>query len=123
MKHLSLEDYTKAGVVECSPVTALSNVSGTFTLDCSLGNYFTFTMGSAATLAISNPPPSGLGQTIAVLITRGVVAGALTWPSSFKWPNATAGVLSTTTGRKDVLAITTFDGGTTWQATLANYFA
>lgn len=113
----------QAGVVDRSPVTALTNVGGTVTIDCSAGNYFTYTAGTAFTVAISNAPSSALGQTIMVLFTRGVATGAATWPSSFKWAGGTAGVLSTVSGRKDLLAITTFDGGTTWMASLANNFS
>ena len=37
------------------------------------------------------------------------------WPSSFTWAGATPRAVSTIGGAVEVLAITTFDGGTTWR--------
>ena len=121
MKHLSLENFA-AGEVDRSPVNALA-ATGTVTLDCSQGNYFTCAPTANITLAISNAPASSLGQTIMVRFTQDSTARTVTWPASFKWAGGTAGALSTTSGAKDLLAITTFDGGTTWFATLAKAFS
>lgn len=42
----------------------------------------------------------------------------VTWPGSVKWPSATAPTLSTTANAVDLVALETFDNGTTWYATL-----
>ena len=58
-----------------------------------------------------------------VRIAQDSTARAVAWPASFKWAGGLAGSVSTGSGAIDVLALTTFDNGTTWDATLAKAFA
>lgn len=106
------------------PVNALAT-SGTIAIDCALGDYFTLAAaGNMTSFTFSNLPASGKAQTIMVRITQDATGSRVaTWPSSFKWAGGTAGVLSTAANSVDVLAITTFNQGTTWNATLAKAFA
>lgn len=106
-------------------VNALSIASGVVAIDCALGDYFPLAATAAMTsFTFSNLPASGKAQTIMLRITQDATGSRVaTWPSSFKWAGGTAGVLSTAANSVDVLALTTFDQGTTWNATLAKAFA
>lgn len=113
----------KTGQALSNAVTAVTSSSGTTTLDCSLGDYFTTTLTENTTIAITNAPPSGSGRTIMLQITQHASAAkTVSWPASFKWAGASAGTVSTTLSAVDVLALTSFDQGTTWRATLAKAF-
>lgn len=106
-------------------VTAISSSSGTLTLDCSLGDYFTTTLTeNVSTLTITNAPPAGSGRTIMLRITQHASSPkTFAWPSSFKWAGGSSGTISSTNSAVDVLAITSFDQGTRWEVTLAKAFA
>lgn len=56
---------------------------------------------ATATLTFSNPPPAGSLVTV-VIIQGGGGANLITWPGTVKWPAATAPVLTTTAGKRDV---------------------
>jgi len=107
------------------PVNALSISSGVVAINCASGDYFTLSMTANVTsVTFSNLPASGKAQTLMVKLTQDATGSrTMTWPSSFKWAGGTAGVLSTAANSVDVLAITTFDQGTTWNATLAKAFS
>ena len=106
------------------PVNALAT-SGAIAIDCALGDYFTLAAaGNMTSFTFSNLPASGKAQTIMIRITQDATGSRVaTWPSSFKWAGGSAGVLSTGANSVDMLAITTFNQGTTWNATLAKAFA
>lgn len=105
-------------------VNALTNSSGTVAINCALGDYFTITLSAnVTTTTFSNLPASGKAQTLMLEIKQdGTGSRTWTWPSSFKWSGGTP-VLSTAANSVDVLALTTFDQGTTWRATIAKAFA
>lgn len=113
---------TLGGVI--SPVTALSSASGVLTINCALGNYFTVTLTENITsIVMQNVPASGWAETVMLRITQHASAAkTVAWPSSFKWPNTTEGVVSTALSAVDVLALTTFDQGARWEATLGKAF-
>lgn len=115
---------TLGGEVIAEPVNALAS-SGTIAIDCALGDYFTLAAtGNMTSFTFSNLPASGKAQTIMVRITQDATGSRVaTWPSSFKWAGGSVGVLSTAANSVDVLAITTFNQGTSWIATLAKAFA
>lgn len=105
-------------------VTALSAVAGEITIDCSLGDYFTILLTTHITSVVFiNPPVVGHGTSKLIRITQDNTDRAITWPASFKWPAGEPGVVSLGNGHVDVLAITTFNAGATWYATLAKDFA
>ena len=104
-------------------VSALAT-SGSVAVDYDLGDYFTLALsGNVSTFTFSNPPGSGKGATLMIRITQDSTPRTVTWPASFKWAGGVAGAVSTGSGAVDLLAITTFDNGTTWDATLAKAFA
>lgn len=114
-----------AGGAVKSPVNALSISSGVVNIDCSLGDYFTLALSANVTsITFSNLPASGKAQTIMVKTTQNASAAkTVAFPSSFKWAGGTTGVISTGLSAVDLLAITSFDQGTTWNATLAKAYA
>lgn len=105
-----------------STVTAVTSSSGVVTLDYSLGDYFTLTLSENVTSwVISNGPGSGKGFSLMVQITQ--AAGAYTVAK----PGTTAGGaaldVSTGNGDVDLLAITSFNNGTTLRSTIAKDFS
>ena len=117
-------DAAELGASDRSTVTALSISSGVVDIDCALGDYFTLALTANVTsITFSNLPASGHGASLMVQITQDTTPRTVAWPASFKWAGGSAGAVSTGSGAKDVLAITTFDAGTAWKATLAKAFA
>lgn len=101
-------------------VTALSISSGDVAMDLSAGDYFTLALNANVTgWTLNNLPGSGRGATVMVHITQDATPRTVAWPASFKWAGGSAGSVSTGSGEVDVLAMTTFDNGTSWQVTLA----
>jgi hypothetical protein len=104
--------------------SALSISSGTVNIDLALGDYFTLALTANVTsITFSNLPGSGKGASVMIRITQDSTARTVAWPASFKWAGGSVGAVSTGSGAVDVLAITTFDNGTAWAATLAKAFA
>jgi hypothetical protein len=92
-------------------------------LDCALSNVFTVTMSGNVTTA---PTFSNLkdGQTINWFITQDATGTrTMTWPATFKWPGASAGVLSTGANDVDLLVATYMSATGFWYATLLKDFS
>lgn len=108
------------GAQDRTAVTSLSISSGVVDIDCSIGDYFTLALSADVTsVTFSNLPASGAGASLVILITQdATTAHALTWPSSFRWGGA-APAVSTSLSSINMLAITSFDQGTKWDATLS----
>lgn len=105
-------------------VTAATSTSGVLTINCASGDYFTHTLDEDVTSwSITNLPGSGKAATKMIKFTQDSTPRTVAWPASFRWAGGTDGVISTVSGAIDVLAITTFDNGTTWIATLNNAYA
>ena len=115
-----IRDYSRKAVA-----TALTSSSGAVAVSCSATDYFTFTLTENVTSwTFSGLDGAGYGRTIMIQFTQHASSPkTVAWPSSFKWAGASAGTVSAVNSAVDVLAITTFDNGTTWRATLANGFA
>lgn len=112
-----------SGAADRRAVTALA-ASGSVAIDVSLGDYFTLALaGNVSGLTFSNLPGAGKGASLMIRITQDATARTVAWPASFKWAAGIASAVSTGSGAVDILAITTFDNGTTWDATLAKAFA
>jgi hypothetical protein len=84
--------------------------AATTTLDTSVSDFFTWTMGGSRTLALTNLVP---GQTFRIQIKQDATGSRIvTWPAAFTWAGGTPGVLSTAANAVDELVATTFDGTT-----------
>lgn len=111
------------GGADRSTVSALAT-SGSVTVDYSLGDYFTLALaGDVTAWSFTNMPGAGNGATLMIRITQDSTPRTVAWPASFKWGGGAAPSVSIASGAVDLLAITTLDNGTTWQATLAKAFA
>jgi hypothetical protein len=87
-------------------------------VDCSLSNVFTTTFTANVTVAPSMNNPKD-GQTINWFITQdGTGSRTMTWPASFKWSGASAGVLSTNANYVDILVATYLSTTGFWYASL-----
>jgi hypothetical protein len=118
---LTLQQPTPTPGVDRNAVNAAAVSSGAVTVDCSLGDYFTLApTANITSWTFANVPPA---CSLLIDFTQYTTPVTVAWPASFKWAGGTAGAISTTAGYKDLLAITTFDGGATWRATLAKAFA
>jgi len=76
------------------------------TLDCTRSNVFTTTFTANVTVAptISNPQD---GQTFSWIIKQDATGTrTMTWPTTFKWPGGTVGVLSTAVNAVDMVTCT-----------------
>lgn len=103
-----------------SAVTALTISSGVVNIDCSLGDYFTLALNANVTsITFSNLPGAGKGASKMIRITQDSTPRTVAWPASFRWDGNGAQSVSTGSGAVDVLAITTLDNGTKWDATLS----
>lgn len=98
---------------------ALTVSSGVVNIDCSLGNYFTLApTANVTSITFSNVPSGNVATTIMIRFTQDTTARTVAFPPSFRWEGS-APTVSTGSGAVDVLALTTFDNGTKWDATLS----
>ncbi len=105
-------------------VTSLASTSGAIAVNAALGDYFTHALDENVTsITFSGLPGAGKGKTLMIRFTQDATPRTVAWPASFKFAADAEDTVSTTAGAVDLLAITTFDNGTTWLATLAKGFA
>ena len=122
----SLSPFTVPGNTEISTIQTTSTVTFSaiaMNVNCQLANTFTVTLTANVTVAptFSNP---GDGQTIRWFITQDATGNrTIVWPTSFKWPAATPGVLSTAANSVDLLTATYVASTSSWYATLTKNFA
>lgn len=88
-------------------------LGSSFAVDCSLGNYFTKTIGGTGTFSFTNVPTSG--QAYSVVLELDYVSGTVGFPSpATNWASGTA---PTWVANKHYLMLfITSNGGTTWRA-------
>ena len=113
---------TITGNAQTTPVAVTFSATA-MALDCALSNVFTVTMSGNVTTA---PTFSNLkdGQTINWFITQDATGTrTMTWPATFKWPGASAGVLSTGANDVDLLVATYMSATGFWYATLLKDFS
>lgn len=75
------------------------------------------------TITISGGPPSGsYGQMVVKVTQDSTVARTITWAGgTFRWPGGTAHPMNTTLNGFSLYTFETWDGGTTWWGTGADY--
>ena len=98
---------------------ALGNINSSLNPACGLSNVFTATLTGNPTFA---PTGQASGQTINMLLTQDATGSrTVTWGSSVKWANGSAGALSTTANAVDLVILTYL--GTTWYGSVAKAFS
>lgn len=110
-----------ASLFDRNGVAVLSISSGVVNIDCSLGDYFTLALTANVTsITFSNLPASGKGASLMLRITQDpTTARTVAWPASFRWDSTGSVPVSSALSAVDVLAITSFDQGTKWDATIS----
>ena len=110
-----------SGVVDFSygiseQYNAVSDSSGTTTVDLSTGTNFSSTLSANTTFAFTNPASSGSVSAFTLKLVQDASASGytVTWPTSVDWPSATAPTLTATASAVDYFVFITHDGGTTY---------
>lgn len=94
--------------------SALGNISSTQVLDLDVAMAFTATVTGTVTISFDNVPSAdSFMQGVVIKLTNGG-AFTVTWPAAVKWAGGTAPTL--TASGVDIIAMVSFDDGTTWQA-------
>lgn len=99
------------------PVSALTNSSGTVTVNCSLGKNFTITLAAnVTTLSLTNLNGSGFVTELEVEIKQDAT-GSRTFalPASFKALGGSDTAIASAANAVTVLSAKTWDNGTTWR--------
>ncbi|MEW9586722.1 hypothetical protein [Paraburkholderia sp. DGU8] len=73
--------------------TALGNVTGAVSIDCSAAQAYSFTPTAAVTLSFTNPPAANTSQVILLKVTNGG-AFTLSFPAGTKYPGGSLGTLT-----------------------------
>jgi len=112
---------TFTGNAQTTPVVVTFSATA-MAIDCALSNVYTIAMTANVTTAMTFSNLKD-GQTINVFITQDATGSrTMTWPASFKWPGASAGVLSTGANDVDLLVATYRAATGFWYATLLKDF-
>jgi hypothetical protein len=100
-----------------APVSSLAITDGVVDVDLSLGDLFTLSLTANVTsIALSNPPGSGLGQTIGVRIRQDAMGGhTVALPASFRPITGSDTAVQAAANAYTILIATTFDNGTRWE--------
>lgn len=108
-----IKDYTEE-------VVTIASATGTVNLDFSLGNVFDITLTGATTLTFSNIPTSE-AHSVTLFVRQGGTAYSLTLPSSVKFSNDTAPVISDI-NKTSIFTLVTVNGGTRYYASASTKF-
>lgn len=116
----SFSGIVSSGIVSSSfrgEVVELSITSGTASLDCNLGNFFTLTAsGSSIHISASNIQP---GQTINFRLVNGSPTSSISFSAGkFYYPSGSAYTASTGT---DILTFISFDSARLYSTNLNNF--
>jgi len=112
---------TFTGNAQTTPVVVIFSATA-MAIDCALSNVFTIAMTANVTTAMTFSNLKD-GQTINVFLTQDATGSrTMTWPASFKWPGASAGVLSTGANDVDLLVATYRAATGFWYASLLKDF-
>jgi hypothetical protein len=105
-----------------TPPSAVTFSATAMSVNCDLSNVFTTTLTANVTTAPTFSSAND-GQTINWFLTQDATGSrTMTWPTSFKWPGGTAGVLSTAANSVDMLVATYRAATGFWYATLVKDF-
>ena len=100
-------------------VGAQTAIGASTTINLANGNVQQLTLGTNTTIALTGTTPAVACSLSLYIIQDGVGNRTVTWPASVKWPSGIAPVLSTGSGKIDLVILETLDNGTTWFGALA----
>jgi hypothetical protein len=104
-----LESYAEA--------TTIATInSGQLVLDLAQGHVFqiTLTQNLDALFLLGAPPLNQTGSVMLIVAQDGSGGRTFAWPESVMWAGGVAPSVSTTPDAKDIYALVTTDGGTSW---------
>jgi hypothetical protein len=105
-----------------TPPGAVAFSATAMAVNCALSNVFTTTLTANVTTAPTLSSAND-GQTLNWFLTQDATGSrTMTWPTSFKWPGGTAGVLSTAANSVDLLVATYRAATGFWYTTLVKDF-
>jgi hypothetical protein len=87
--------------------------TGTHNVDRSVGEVQRLSLTGNTTLTVSNWPASGLFGRLVLEIQNTGAFNITTWPTGTIWPGGTVPTITPGSGKKDVIILMSFDGGTT----------
>lgn len=119
----SMTDFS-AGIASNvqTPASAVTFSATAMSLNCDASNVFTTTLTANVTTAPTLSSAND-GQTLNWFLTQDATGSrTMAWPTSFKWPGGTAGVLSTAANSVDLLVATYRAATGFWYATLVKDF-
>jgi hypothetical protein len=97
-----------------------SGVTGATALDLSTTNIFQLTLGGNVTFSFTNPPPSTRVFSFTVIIIQDATGGrTVTWPAGTKFSGGVVPPYSTAANAVDVWSVMTYNGGSTYIASLS----
>jgi hypothetical protein len=101
-------------------VTTVGTVAtSTYNIDLSLTNIFDITLGANVTFTFTNPPISGISQSVTVILRQDATGSRTATFTNAKYSDGVAPTLSTGANQVDVLTFFTVNGGTFWFGTFA----
>lgn len=96
---------------------------GAITADYNNGNCQKFTLNANSTLTIANFPAGAYAGSMTIKFVQDATGSrTMTWPASFKFPNGSSNVLTTTANAVDILNLYSDDNGTTFNCNLLKDF-
>lgn len=107
-----LNGYTEA-------VTTATVSTSTYNIDLSLSNVFDLTLNTSTTFTFTNPPSSGVLQTVTVILRQGTGGNRTAAFTNARYTDGQIVPLSTGVGQVDVLTFFTVNGGSFWFGTFA----
>jgi len=111
----ALTNKTLTGLKETKTAPSIS--SNTLAIDCSAGNLFAVSLtANINTINFSNVPATGIAYGCTIAFSGTGTQRTITWPASVKWPGGTKPTPTATSGKVDLVVLTTYDGGSNWYA-------
>ena len=97
-----------------------SGVTGATNLDLSTSNIFQLTLSGATTITFTNPPTSAQIFSFTVIVIQDATGGrTIAWPTGTKYSGGVVPPSTTTANAVDVWSFMTYNGGTTYIASLS----
>jgi hypothetical protein len=92
--------------------------NGATTINMNLGCHVILALAANSTLAVSNAPPSGSLGKLVIEINNGGAFNITSWPGTVVWTGGIVPTITSGSGKKDSVVLTTIDGGTNWRGYL-----
>jgi hypothetical protein len=90
--------------------------SASLTINMNLGWHVALTLGATVTsFSVTNPAPSGNLTKLVLEINNGGAYNISSWPSGTVWVNGTAPTITSGSGKKDTIILTSTNGGSSWR--------